>query len=94
MHGPKLNTVHLTDQETAAIVQALAEIECNGIMGAHNYLMTETCEPANDRWFTSLMIKVSNLIECPNHKGAFDCSPFCEVCEGNQEYNPAETKRK
>ena len=23
--------------------------------------------------------------ECPNHAGAFDCSPFCELCEGNQE---------
>lgn len=23
--------------------------------------------------------------ECPNHGGAFDCSPFCELCEGNQE---------
>ena len=63
MHGPKLNTVHLTDQETAAIVQALAEIECNGIMGAQNYLMTETGEPVNDRWFTNLMTKVSNLKE-------------------------------
>lgn len=25
-------------------------------------------------------------VECPNHKGAFDCTPFCEICEGNQEY--------
>jgi len=24
-------------------------------------------------------------IECPNHKGAFDCTPFCELCEGEQE---------
>lgn len=24
-------------------------------------------------------------IECPNHGGAFDCTPFCEVCHGNQE---------
>ena len=63
MHGPKLNTVHLTDQETAAIVQALAEIECNGPTGAAHYLFTETGEPVNDRWFTSLMIKVSNLKE-------------------------------
>lgn len=67
MHGPKLNTVLLTDQETAAIVQALAEIECNGVMGAHNYLMTETGEPVNDRWFISLMIKVSNLKERVNN---------------------------
>ena len=24
-------------------------------------------------------------MECPNHGGAFDCSPFCELCEGTQE---------
>ena len=24
--------------------------------------------------------------ECPNHEGAFDCTPFCEVCGGEQEY--------
>jgi hypothetical protein len=26
------------------------------------------------------------LVECPNHGGAFDCTPFCPTCEGNQEY--------
>lgn len=26
------------------------------------------------------------MIECPNHGGNFDCTPFCKVCEGNQEY--------
>ena len=30
------------------------------------------------------------MIECPRHNGAFDCSPFCRVCEGEQEYNPAD----
>lgn len=24
-------------------------------------------------------------MECPNHGGAFDCNPFCRVCEGEQE---------
>lgn len=24
--------------------------------------------------------------ECPNHEGAFDCTPFCNICEGEQEY--------
>lgn len=24
-------------------------------------------------------------VQCPNHDGAFDCTPFCNVCEGNQE---------
>jgi len=27
------------------------------------------------------------MIECPNHAGAFDCTPFCPLCEGNQEYD-------
>ena len=22
---------------------------------------------------------------CPNHEGNYDCTPFCNVCEGNQE---------
>jgi hypothetical protein len=25
-------------------------------------------------------------MECPNHEGAFDCNPFCNICEGEQEY--------
>lgn len=28
------------------------------------------------------------MIECPNHEGNFDCTPFCQLCEGNQEYFP------
>lgn len=24
-------------------------------------------------------------VECPNHNGSFDCTPFCRLCEGNQE---------
>lgn len=31
-----------------------------------------------------------SLEVCPNHGGAFDCSPFCELCEGKQGYNPEE----
>jgi hypothetical protein len=27
------------------------------------------------------------MIECPNHEGNFDCTPFCRLCEGEQEYN-------
>lgn len=26
------------------------------------------------------------MVECPNHGGNFDCTPFCELCEGEQEY--------
>ena len=25
------------------------------------------------------------MTECPNHEGNFDCTPFCALCEGNQE---------
>lgn len=24
-------------------------------------------------------------VECPNHGGAFDCTPFCHLCNGTQE---------
>lgn len=23
---------------------------------------------------------------CPNHEGNYDCTPFCPLCEGEQEY--------
>lgn len=26
------------------------------------------------------------MVPCPNHDGAFDCTPFCEICAGEQEY--------
>lgn len=25
-------------------------------------------------------------VECPNHEGSFDCTPFCRICGGEQEY--------
>lgn len=31
---------------------------------------------------------MSESIICPNHHGAYDCTPFCRLCEGNQEYTP------
>ena len=30
-------------------------------------------------------------VECPNHEGNFDCTPFCAVCEGEQEYDCSHT---
>lgn len=27
----------------------------------------------------------NEAVECPNHEGSFDCTPFCPLCEGNQE---------
>jgi hypothetical protein len=32
-----------------------------------------------------------NDSNCPNHNGAYDCTPFCQVCEGNQTYNRKES---
>jgi hypothetical protein len=32
--------------------------------------------------------------ECPRHEGAFDCSPFCDICEGEQEYNTEDNNTK
>lgn len=29
---------------------------------------------------------MKTITECPNHGGSFDCTPFCHICEGNQEY--------
>ena len=28
---------------------------------------------------------MSDTIECPRHEGNFDCTPFCRICEGEQE---------
>ena len=25
---------------------------------------------------------------CPRHGGGFDCTPFCDICEAEQEYCP------
>ena len=31
--------------------------------------------------------KVVTMIKvCPEHGGGFDCTPFCSICEGEQEY--------
>jgi hypothetical protein len=36
--------------------------------------------------YPSATVEVMNqTIECPNHNGSFDCTPFCNLCEGNQE---------
>jgi hypothetical protein len=32
-------------------------------------------------WMNSNQVK-----PCPNHEGNYDCTPFCERCQGNQEY--------
>ena len=32
------------------------------------------------------------LIDCPRHEGAYDCTPFCDVCEGEQQYEYTVTR--
>ena len=32
---------------------------------------------------------MSQMFEYPAHGGAFDCTPFCAICEGEQEYDPS-----
>lgn len=29
---------------------------------------------------------MNQVIECPNHEGSFDCTTFCAICGGNQEF--------
>ena len=29
------------------------------------------------------------LVDCPNHEGSYDCTPFCELCAGEQELEQA-----
>jgi len=29
-------------------------------------------------------------LACPNHKGSFDCNPFCRICLGEQEFELSE----
>lgn len=29
---------------------------------------------------------MGSIVDCPRHEGAYDCTAFCEVCEGEQRY--------
>jgi len=49
----------------------------------NNPRITETQEVG--MWYR-LNGKTVVLKECPKHEGAFDCTPFCRICEGQQEY--------
>ena len=37
------------------------------------------------RTYRCMDIGFAEVLECPNHEGAFDCTPFCTLCEGEQE---------
>jgi len=32
-------------------------------------------------------------MNCPRHEGSYDCTPFCDLCEGNQEYETKEISK-
>jgi hypothetical protein len=32
------------------------------------------------------------MVNCPRHEGAYDCTPFCDVCEGEQVYEHTATR--
>ena len=54
----------LNGAETAAILQALAELELNGPNGEHNYLLQEDGRSGiTDTWLLQLMAKVSAIAE-------------------------------
>ena len=38
--------------------------------------------------WAELKVELGQPVECPNHGGSFDCNPFCDLCEGEQEYTP------
>lgn len=38
------------------------------------------------------MKTMTKMEACPRHEGSYDCTPFCNVCEGNQEYEYTETR--
>lgn len=33
---------------------------------------------------------MTSIVECPEHNGSFDCTPFCRTCSGEQEYDEHE----
>ena len=45
-------------------------------------MFCEDCDPEEDKPCKH------PKVECPNHKGSFDCNPFCRACEGEQEFCP------
>lgn len=36
---------------------------------------------------------MNTSLQCPRHEGRFDCTPFCDVCEGEQEYQYTENRQ-
>jgi hypothetical protein len=63
-------------------------VECYAIVG--DYLESRkyvgyTVSEARRLFYREFAFSQEPVI-CPNHEGAFDCTPFCPICEGDQEY--------
>ena len=54
-------------------------LECNRVFDLFD-------ETDAEEWAYGHDCESPEMIECPNHGGAFDCTPFCNLCEGRQEY--------
>jgi hypothetical protein len=77
-------------------------IECQQLLAEDKYLeLLQDCktweDPAEQLWAIVAWqvafdhpeigyLESRQVLVCPNHEGSFDCTPFCEVCEGKQEY--------
>lgn len=38
-------------------------------------------------------INSNKVLPCPRHEGNFDCTPFCDICEGKQDYEYTPTRK-
>lgn len=60
----------------------------------HDLSMSEPVQPggmnvAHALWcmYGAILERMESAwTECPNHEGNFDCTSFCAICEGKQEY--------
>ena len=55
---------------------------CNYLTVVH----TTTTTDDGDRVVPLCVDCATPATPCPRHEGAYDCTPFCDVCEGEQEY--------
>jgi hypothetical protein len=56
-------------------------LDCNDCETLLTMWLFENDDEEND-WRKEM---TTTMIPCPNHDGAYDCTPFCELCEGSQE---------
>jgi hypothetical protein len=71
--------------------EALFSVWVGGAEINNFYLPREAAERVAKAWrdygYQDATIRQeADILECPNHEGNFDCTPFCRLCEGEQEY--------